>query len=181
MVTSTTYDGAAPVAAGRRPASIDAGDRGALLALAVRLRSDALDRELVAGTDLLSTGSLRLRARQLVGRRSRRSLSAGLSRTRRAAESASWKLTAAVPPNRAEVLVARPVLAEVERRLRAAGPIHPRGAAMLRRLLCEGAGPLYRPCAAGELTRQLAEISLALEPTAPERLAGAGASPGGDR
>ena len=181
MVTSTTYDGAAPVAAGRHPASIDAGDRGALLAIAVRLRSDALDRELVAGTDPLSTGSLRLRARQLVGRRSRRSLSAGLSRTRRAAESASWELTAAVPPNRAEVLAARPVLAEVERRLRAAGPIHPRGAAMLRRLLCEGAGPLYQPCAAGELTRQLAEISLALEPTAPERLAGAGASPGGDR
>ena len=127
MVTSTTYDGAAPVAAGRRPASIDAGDRGALLALAVRLRSDALDRELVAGTDPLSTGSLRLRARQLVGRRSRRSLSAGLSRTRRAAESASWELTAAVPPNRAEVLAARPVLAEVERRLRAAGPISARG------------------------------------------------------
>ena len=180
-MTSTTYHGAAPVAAGKRAASTDAHDRGALLALAVRLRSDALDRELIAGTDPLSTGSLRLRARQLVARRSRRSLSAGLSRARRAAESASWGWSAAVPPNRAEVLAARPVLAKLERRLRGRGPIDPRGAAMLRRLLSEGAGPLYQPCRAGELTRQLAEISLALECNAPERLAGAGASPGGDR
>jgi hypothetical protein len=137
---------------------------------AVRLRADALDRDLAAGADPLASEALVRRARQLGSRRRRLRLAGGLAKARRAAESGSWGLTAAVAPNRREVLAARTALVDVEEKLRRPGPVRACGIALLAGLLTEGGGPLYQPCPAGELRRQLEAIAAALDPTTPGQL-----------
>ena len=140
------------------------------LAAAVRLRADALDRELAAGADPLASEALMRRARRLGSRRNRVRLAGGLANARRAAESESWGLTAAVAPNRREVLAARTVLVGLEERLRDTGPLRAGGVALLAGMVTEGAGPLYQPCPAGDLRRQLEAIAAALYPSTPGRV-----------
>ena len=72
--------------------------------------------------------------------------------------------TAAVRPDRREVLAARTVIEALERRLRAPEPVSARGMAILGGLLTEGTSPLYRPDEAGDLGSQLRAAAAALEP-----------------
>jgi len=72
--------------------------------------------------------------------------------------------TAAIPPDRREVLAARVVIVVLDRRLRSAEPVDPRGIALLQTLLTDGASALYLPGAPGALGSQLRAAAAALEP-----------------
>ena len=74
--------------------------------------------------------------------------------------------SAAVRPDRREVIAARTVLATLDRRLRAAEPVSARGVALLESLLTDGTSPLYRPAELGALGSQLRAAAAALEPPA---------------
>jgi hypothetical protein len=98
-------------------------------------------------------------------RRSRANVACGLARVVRSAVDNSRGFTAAVPPNRREVVAARTLIDTLERRLRAREPLTARGMAMLLELLSEPTSPLYRPAERGALGSRLRAAAAALEPT----------------
>jgi hypothetical protein len=89
----------------------------------------------------------------------------GLARALRSAIDANPGFTAAVAPNRREVLAARTIIETLERRLRAPEALTARGMAMLRELLTEPTSPLYRPAEPGALGSRLRGAAAALEPS----------------
>ena len=91
-------------------------------------------------------------------------LAEGLARAIRDAHATTPGFSAAVRPQRQEVLAARAVLGTLERRLRAPEPVTARGVALLQALLTEGTSPLYRPDEPGALGSQLRAAAAALEP-----------------
>lgn len=74
------------------------------------------------------------------------------------------RFTAAVAPDRREVLAARPVIDALVRRLHGTEPVTARGVAMLSQLLAEPTSPLYRPDDTGVLGSRLRAAAAALEP-----------------
>lgn len=151
-----------------RPRSVGRRDRrrpGRLrLCLTVWWGGADLDRRLAAGEDPWGSDALALRARRITTRRGRASVAGGLAGILRSARAANPRFTAAVAPNRSDVLEAAAVIATVERRLRAAEPVAARGVAMVRLLLVDGNGPLYRPGEPGVLGSRLRAAAAALQP-----------------
>jgi hypothetical protein len=133
------------------------------LFLAVRWRGSDLDRRLAAGEDPRGSDALALRALRITTRRGRASVAGGLAGILRSARAGRLRFTAAVTPNRSEVLEAAAVIAAVERRLRAAEPVAAHGVAMVRLLLIDGNGPLYRPGEPGVLGSRLRAAAAALQ------------------
>ena len=131
----------------------------------VRWEAARLDRELAAGVSPRTSEALALRARRITRRRSRASVARGLARALSSAIDTGAGFTAAVPPNRREVLAARTIIDTLERRLRAPEALTARGMAMLHELLTEPASPLYRPDEPGALGSRLRAAAAALEPT----------------
>jgi hypothetical protein len=124
-----------------------------------------LDRELAAGVSPRTSEALALRAHRITQRRRRVSVARGLARVLSSASDNTAGFTAAVAPNRREVLAARPIIVALERRLRGREPFTARGVAMLRELLTEPASPLYQPDQSGSLGSRLRAAAAALEPT----------------
>ncbi len=75
------------------------------------------------------------------------------------------RFTAAVAPDRREVLAARPVIDALVRRLQGTEAVTARGMAMLSQLLTEPTSPLYRPDEPGALGSRLRAAAAALEPS----------------
>lgn len=82
----------------------------------------------------------------------------------RSAQNGRASFTAAVRPRYPEVLEAAEVIGSIERRLRAPGPVAARGVALIRLLLIDGNGSLYRPSDPGTLASQLRSAAAALRP-----------------
>lgn len=101
-------------------------------------------------------------------------VAAGLARAVRDAEAGTRGFSAAVRPDRREVIGARTVLATLDRRLRATEPVSARGVALLELLLTDGTSSLYRPAEPGALGSELRAAAAALEPPARHRSARAG-------
>lgn len=122
---------------------------------------ERLDRWLLDG-EPPNGGMLAVRAWQLTSPRARariaRTLGAALSEAEQPV-----RRGAAVPVCRTEVEVARDELVRAIARLRDPRPVRPRGIVMLRRLLADGDGPLYAPCANDELWRRVRRASIALD------------------
>jgi hypothetical protein len=135
------------------------------LAVAVRWKAAQLDRELIARGTPRSSAALALHARRITGPRSRATIARGLARVLRSASDNRARFTAAIPPDRREVLAAQTVIETLERRLRLREPVTARGMAMLRELLTEAASPLYRPTEPGDLGSRLRAAAAALEPS----------------
>jgi hypothetical protein len=135
------------------------------LAVLVRWQAAGLDRDLAAGVSPLASDALAVRARRITGRRSRASVANGLARVVRSASDSGARFTAAVAPDRREVLASRAVIDALECRLRGTEPLTARGVAMLRELLTEPTSPLYRPEEPGALGSRLRSAAAALEPT----------------
>ena len=140
---------------------------GIRLALLARWHAAELDRQLVAGARPHGGTLLAVRAERITGRRHRERMADGLARVVRDAQAASHGFSAAVHPDRGEVLAARTVIAALHRRLRAPEPVEPRGVILLRGLLTDGNGPLYRPSEPGALGSRLRAAAAALEPPSP--------------
>jgi hypothetical protein len=136
----------------------------ARLALRARWHADILDRALADGASPQADPLIATRAAQLTGARCRGQLADGLARVRRVAAEGRDPagLTAAVAADRHEVMAAGPELAALEHRLRDGAPIDPRGAAIVRLLLCDGTGPLYDPVGAGSVARHARAAAAAL-------------------
>jgi hypothetical protein len=134
------------------------------LALVVWSRAASLDRELAAGVSPGASALLAIRAYMLTGRRGRVRVADGLARATRDAQTSGAGFSAAVRPDRRELLAARTVLDTLERRLRSPEPVSARGVALLRALLMDGASPLYRPEERGALGSLLRAAAAALDP-----------------
>jgi hypothetical protein len=134
------------------------------LALIARWRAPELDRQLAEGASPSTSALLAIRGRRLTGPRYRARVAAGLGRAVRDAEAGTRGFSAAVRPDRREVIAARTVLQTLDRRLRAAEPVSAQGIAMLESLLTDGASPLYRPIEPGALGSRLRAAAAALEP-----------------
>lgn len=134
--------------------------------LGVRIRVTthrlSLDQELARGEDLLHSGALALRARQLVSPRTRLRLATALERLVEHAERTPSPSQAVWVPQR-EILDARSQLLAVASRLRDARPVYARGVAMVSRLVQDGTGPAFTSDAGGALRRAIAAAANALE------------------
>jgi hypothetical protein len=133
-------------------------------AVEVRLHRNRLDRELAAGRRPDDSPAHALRARQLVGARSRRQLADGLRRLIASAEARRPAYTAAIPPRRAEVRAARGVLDALRERLLEDAPVRAGGVALVRILLTDGASPAYAPGRPGALAEWARSALRALPP-----------------
>jgi hypothetical protein len=138
-----------------------------MLALIVYWRAEELDRKLAAGASPGDNALLALRGQRITSPRNRARTAAGLERVLRHAQATDHGFSAAVAPDRREVLAARTVLAAVDRRLRRTEPVTAQGMAMLRSLLTDGASALYRPAEPGALGSVLRAAAAALEPRDP--------------
>jgi hypothetical protein len=134
------------------------------LALTACWRAASLDRQLAAGASPRASPLLALRAQRITGRRSRVRVADGLRRAIGDAQTSTPGFSAAARPHRHELLAARTVISTLEHRLRAAEPVSARGVALLRTLLSDGTGPLYRPRERGALGSELRAAAAALEP-----------------
>ena len=134
------------------------------LALIAGWRAGELDRQLAAGTNPAAGTPLAVRGERLTSWRVRARVAGGLSRAVRDAEGRTHGFSAAVRPDRREVLAARTVLATLASRLRGAEPVSAQGVALLQLLLTDGTSPLYRCTERGALGSQLRAAAAALEP-----------------
>lgn len=135
-----------------------------LRVLAHRVR---LDKELAEGASTIGNVLLSLRAGQLQSMRLRRSLASGLTRHVELAERYPAHKSAALPTSRGEVIRAQPLLLQLVARLREPGEVSPRGVAIVKRMLTDGASPMFSPgwrtatTAPGALERE-ARVALAV-------------------
>ena len=136
----------------------------ARLLLVASWRAAELDHHLAAGVNPGATALLAIRSRRLTSRRFRRRVAGGLTRVVRDAEAITRGFTAAVRPDRREVLAARTLLATLDRRLRTDEPVSPQGVALLVSLLTDGNSPLYQPAEPGALGSRLRAAAAALDP-----------------
>jgi hypothetical protein len=137
----------------------DLGRRQALR-LRVMLSRPRLDAELAAGVDPHSTAKLELRAAQLLRPRYRRGLAAALEQVIKMVDAPRRPgLSSAVPVLRGQVAQARTTVLSLAQVLRASESVHPRGVAMVWRLLSDPASPLYFSTESGALERQ-AQVAL---------------------
>ena len=148
--------------------------RRAHLALIARWRAGELDRQLAEGASPSASALLAIRCRRLTGRRYRARVAEGLARRVRDAEATRRGFSAAIRPDRREVVAARTVLATLDRRLRAPEPVSAQGVAMLESLLTDGVSSLYLPTEPGELGSRLRAAAAALEPLARRHQVGVG-------
>jgi hypothetical protein len=118
------------------------------------LRRPALDRRLLAGADPGSDPALRRRVVELESPQMRRTLAGDLEGIVEAGERPPPR-NAAVPLDRRAVRASRRWLLQLAQDLREPGEVSVRGILLIRRLLTDGASPLY-------LARSPAELELAV-------------------
>ena len=131
--------------------------------LGALLRRARLDARLAAGADPCESPTLGYRAAQLTSDRGRQKVAAWLERALVAANRPAPRISGAIEPHRGEVRAATRRLLYVRKMLRSSTPVYACGVAMLKGLLQDGGGPLYRPVWPGELDQSLALVIAALE------------------
>jgi hypothetical protein len=131
-------------------------------AVHARMNAVRLDRELAEGADPATSAILRQRVRQLTSRRERERLASSLQARLDAAQAQKASLSAAVPTQGREILRAKEQLLELIDRLRQPLPVDVTGAARIRRLLTDGASPIYATAPRDTLAQALRAASEAL-------------------
>jgi hypothetical protein len=132
-------------------------------AVRTRLRRSSLDRRLAAGANPDEGDDLSRRAGQLQSSVHRRELAAALLTLVEKAEGATPPISAAVPIHRRSVLAARSEVIALALDLGATDlEASPQGIALVQRLLCEGASPVYAPLGPAALTQALRDAHAAL-------------------
>jgi len=136
--------------------------------LSARLHTDRWDQALARGSSPESSAALALHARALVSPTCRRELAASLTRVLDDAEGGHVPDWNALGPRHrhGHVLVARREIDLLIQRLLAPGPVSGRGVALVRLLLTDGGGPLYRQTTPAHLTTELSRAARALDPMA---------------
>ena len=134
---------------------------GTLELTIARLQGSRLDEQLASGADPTSSTALAARAALLLRPRMRHAVQTGLRRAVAEARLGQCARSSAVHIDRAAVGACGPELLALAAEIGDPG-VHPRGIALARRLLCDGAGPLYNPGAGQELRAAVAEAREAL-------------------
>jgi hypothetical protein len=130
--------------------------------MVTRCLAARLDRELAAGVAPDSSAVLALRAQRLTRPSARRDLAAILERVLAAGMRPAPARSAAVPICRPAVRETAGELRELIGCLVAPGPVLARGVALVRVLLSDGGGPLYRGNSTSDLHTRAREASEAL-------------------
>jgi hypothetical protein len=147
------------------PADLLEGRRGRptigvwIRTLLYRRRLDAL---LLRGVARHQSAELALRARRLTTRRRRRALADSLDEAILTADGRGPRLVSIRPLAR-QVHAARPALRELADALRAEEEVEPAGVLLARRMLTDGAGPLYHECGDDVLRRAAEQATAALQ------------------
>lgn len=128
----------------------------------VLLHRGRLDRLLLEGAEPVTTAELTLRAYQLTRRPSRAALAASLEQSVASAARRRRRSATSAPLARDAIAGTRPVLAELARALREEPVAAARCVALVRRLLADGAGPLYVESGDGALREAAVEALRAL-------------------
>ncbi|SRR5579884_926209 len=136
----------------------------ARLQLLARWHAGELDRQLAAGATPGATELLAVRGRWLTSRRCRTRVAAGLAHAVKDAQATAPVFSAAIRPDRREVIAARTLFATLAWRLRAEQPVSARGVALLATLLTDADSPLYQPTEPGALGSTLRAAAAALDP-----------------
>lgn len=124
----------------------------------------ALTRELSEGADPTSSPALALRAEQLTSDRRRRSLARSLRRTVHEARHPAPRRVTFGLVRRGAVIDAADAIDVLVKRLHGPEPIAPEGAALIERMLSDGAwSPLYSTAPGGALRRLVVLATAALE------------------
>ena len=134
--------------------------------VSARMLADRWDHALARGSAPESSAPLSLHAQVLVSPSCRRRLAASLTRIlddARGDHVPGWN---AMGPRRhhAHVLDARDEIDTLVARLLAPVPVSGRGVALVRLLLTDGGGPLYRRTSAADLAERLGQAARALDP-----------------
>ena len=133
--------------------------RSALVRLSAHLRAARIERDLCAGAETWRSPAHAARAVQLSSDRSRWNLARSLDRLIEDSERRQAPFRgAALQPCREQVREALPHILEIGCRLRCGAPVNARGMAMLRQLLCDGAGPCYVRTPRGALASALESV-----------------------
>lgn len=135
--------------------------------MGIRLHRPALVHELADGTPPTASAGHWGCAERLLARGHRETLAAGLERLIDRADRPRGGISAAIPPQRAEVREARRSLAAAARALRAHGPVAVQGVAMIDLLLRDPAGPAYATASDGALADVARRALQALQPARP--------------
>jgi hypothetical protein len=122
------------------------------------------DDALAAGADPAADPRLAAHAARLARPHQVAAVADGLERAVRAAERPQPLLSSAVPVRAGEVLGARDELLGLVALLRTTPQPPPRALALSRRLLLDGASPLFNPEASGTLRGAVDEARLAFDP-----------------
>jgi hypothetical protein len=132
-------------------------------AVRTRLRRGSLDRRLAAGANPDDSDDLRRRARQLSSSAHRRELAAAVLRLVEQAERPAPLVGAAVAIDRRSIVAARSDLIALALDLGATDlEASARGIALVERLLCDGASPVYAELGPAVLTEALRDAHAAL-------------------
>jgi hypothetical protein len=132
--------------------------------LGAHVLADRLDRHLAAGVSPESSILLAVRAHDLVTDKHRQGLATAIDRLVAEAVRPGPRPVTAVPVSWAAVRTARTELHELAGRLRAPAPVPARGVALVRRLLTDGAGPMFYAARAAELPTATRRASASLDP-----------------
>jgi hypothetical protein len=135
-----------------------------------RCAAGRLDRELAAGASAEASVTLAARAIQLTSDKARRDLAASVQRILAAAghpaqvtpAPAMCVHPALLPLRRARISQSAVPLAMLAGRLTAPGPVRAQGVAIIRQLLADGTGPLYRQACPGDLSDIIQNAARAL-------------------
>jgi hypothetical protein len=140
------------------------------LLLGVRLAGLRLDARLAAGDDPWADAALTRRAQQLLTRRARRRIGAGLERVCSARPRRATFSSAILVDARA-VEIARPALEQLAAALRSREAVPAQAVALANVLLTNGSSALYRPAYPDELQAVARGAQVALAPDqAPDRM-----------
>lgn len=132
--------------------------------LKAMIQARRLDRELADGADPNADPLRHERAQELVDRRTRRRIAAGLRDVLAEAETPRGPFSVKAPVARAAIRDSRKDVEDVATRLSGPAPVRPQGVARARMLLTDGTGPLYgEETSATRLRWRLAETAEAIE------------------
>jgi hypothetical protein len=140
--------------------------------LSTRLHRGALDEKIARGAETAGDERLTLRAEQLASRTQRDRLATALEHTLQMAThpadspsaSAARRFSVRVPLRVREIRGCAEDIEALARRLRDGNPIDAQGAALTKRLLTDGASPLYYRHSPATLRHAVRSARLALEP-----------------
>lgn len=139
-----------------------AAAQASLLArLTARLRAGQFDRMLAVGVPAPEGSPIAVHAARLTTIDEREAIARSLRQSLDDARHNNPMLSSRVPVHCANIMAAQDLIDAVSLRLHSPRPVSPRGMARLRRLLSDGAGPMYRygrGDLAGRLGAALAEL-----------------------